>query len=137
MLLHCETVKCIFDLIPTLRKLSRSVRDLIVIHTGSQLTVLRAANLSFSDSGNIAWRGLNGNFYNREHLRDMGMPVKIIDQMFEIIQKVIELKPSQSEMALLGVLCLLSPGSLKHIISSSEQKDIGKVFHNYLFQFFV
>jgi len=127
MLLHGETFKCIFDLIPACRKFSAPLRDLIIIHTGSQLPVLRAANLSFFVE-EIAWRGINGRTYNKEKLRRMQLPNAIIDTIFDIIEKVIRAAPTQTEMALLGVLCLLSPGTLKHMISFTEQKDVGKGF---------
>lgn len=132
MLLHCETIKCVFDVIPACRKFSQSLRDLIVIHTGSQLPVLRAANLSFY-TDEIAWRGLNGKTYNRKKLNGMQLPKPITSEVFEIMKKVIRVNPTQTEMALLGVLCLLSPGTLKHMISYTEQKDVGNGFHILIF----
>ena len=126
MLLHCETVKCIFDLIPCCRKFSTSLRDLIVIHTGSQLPVLRASNLSFFSNNVVNWRGLNGDTYNRKKLEEMQLPEHIIREMFDIMRKLFKLNPTQTEMALFGVMSLLNPGTLKHMVSYTEQKDVGK-----------
>ena len=128
MLLHVEAIKTFFDLVPNCRKWSTSLRDLIIIHTGSQLPVLRAANLIYLEDGRVpTWRGLNGETFNRKKLEATGLSKEIVDDVMSMLKRLFLLEPSSTEIAILGCLCLLSPGSLKHLIPFSEQKEIGEL----------
>lgn len=128
MLLHVEAIKTFFDLVPNCRKWSTSLRDLIIIHTGSQLPVLRVANLIYLEDGRVpTWRGLNGETFNRKKLEATGLSKEIVDDVMSMLKRLFLLEPSSTEIAILGCLCLLSPGSLKHLIPFSEQKEIGEL----------
>merc|ERR1711972_1318117 len=44
-----------------------------------------------------------------------------------MLKRLFLLEPSSTEIAILGCLCLLSPGSLKHLIPFTEQKEIDNI----------